>query len=68
MSLANVRAEDLASLRVFAADHPGAKCFLLRDGRERRHAVGVGIAPRDAALPQMPFLLRDAARLSQMRA
>lgn len=63
-----VRDEDLASLRAFAADYPEAKCFLLHGGRERRHAAGVEIAPLDAALRQLPDLLRDAALPPLLRA
>ncbi|MCA3007087.1 MAG: ATP-binding protein [Phycisphaerales bacterium] len=63
-----VRDEDLASLRAFAADYPEAKCFLLHGGRERRHAAGVEIAPLDAALRQLPELLRDAALPPPLRA
>ena len=47
---ARVRPGDLDSLRLFLADFPQAKAWLLHTGSERRHVAGIEIAPFEEGL------------------
>lgn len=52
---------DLRGLRLFQADYPEAKAYLLYGG-ERRHSVaGIDIVPLVAALPEMGSLLAGSS-------
>ncbi len=52
------RDEDLAALRLFCADYPEAKAFLVYTGTRREHRDGVDIVPIATALAEMPTLLQ----------
>ena len=55
---ARIRDEDIQGLRLFLADYPQAKAFLLYTGSQSWHDRGVEIMNFETALRNLPNILR----------
>ncbi|NOT55826.1 MAG: ATP-binding protein [Deltaproteobacteria bacterium] len=62
---ARVRDEDMQGLRLFLADYPQAKAYLLYTGSQSWHDQGVEIMNVETALRQLPNILRGENGASQ---